>query len=203
MKSPVSSHVVWHAEGVSRHQREELLGQRGACLWFTGLSGSGKSTLANALCSKLHALGRHTVLLDGDNIRHGLCGDLGFSDKDRMENIRRISEVAKLFVESGSLVLTAFISPFQGDRELARQRVGAGDFLEIFVDCPLAVCMERDPKGLYAKAQKGEIKNFTGIDSPYEVPKNPEVHLRNAQRPVAEMVDEMLQALRDRRILRE
>ena len=202
MTISASSNVVWHVESVTRCQREELLGQKGACLWFTGLSGSGKSTVANALCSKLHSLGRHTVVLDGDNIRHGLCGDLGFSDEDRIENIRRISEVAKLFAESGSLVLTAFISPFQRDREQARQRLAGGDFLEIFVDCPLEICMQRDPKGLYAKAKKGEIKNFTGIDAPYESPLHPEIHLQNAHRPIPEMVDEILFELRNRKILK-
>jgi len=174
-----SSDIVWHPEVVSRKDRERRLGQKGTCLWFTGLSGSGKSTLANQVCHNLHQLGHHTVLLDGDNIRHGLNGDLGFDETSRVENIRRISEVAKLFVESGTLVLTAFISPFRNDRQQARSKMAEGDFVEIFVDTPLDLCEKRDPKGLYAKARKGEIKNFTGIDSPYEVPLRPELVLGN------------------------
>jgi adenylylsulfate kinase len=174
-----SSDVVWHSETVSREDRENHLGQRGTCLWFTGLSGSGKSTLANQVCYELHKLGRHTVLLDGDNIRHGLNGDLGFNETSRIENIRRITEVAKLFVESGTIVLTAFISPFRKDRELARDKMEKGDFIEIFVDSPLELCEKRDPKGLYAKARSGEIKNFTGIDSPYESPSHAELSLKN------------------------
>jgi adenylylsulfate kinase len=200
LSQPSSSDVVWHSESVTRSQRETLLGQKGACLWFTGLSGSGKSTLANALCAQLHQLGRHTVLLDGDNIRHGLCGDLSFSETDRVENIRRISEVAKLFVEAGSIVLTAFISPFIKDRAQARARLGQ-DFFEIFVDVPLDICAQRDPKGLYAKAKKGEIKNFTGIDSPYESPVNPELHLKNTDTNISEMVQRLFAELKNKNIL--
>ncbi len=190
-----SSNVVWHNASVSREQREDLLGQKGACLWFTGLSGSGKSTLANALCAALHEQGRHTILLDGDNVRHGLCGDLSFSVEDREENIRRISEVAKLMSDSGSIVLTAFISPFRSDRDKARQKFAPGSFFEVFVDCPLEVCAQRDPKGLYAKAKAGEINNFTGIDSPYEAPQSAEFHLANADRPIEDLVKEMLLGL--------
>lgn len=196
-----SENVVWHTASVSRQQREELLQQKGACLWFTGLSGSGKSTVANALSHELQKAGRHHVVLDGDNVRHGLCQDLGFSDEDRVENIRRISEVAKLFAENGTIVLTAFISPFQNDREQARQKFTAGDFLEVFVDCPIEVCEKRDPKGLYAKARRGEIKNFTGIDSPYEAPQNPEIHLKNADRDLETLTKELMSELRDKGII--
>lgn len=193
-----SSDVVWHELSVGRSDREELLSQKGSCLWFTGLSGSGKSTIANALCAELHKLGRHTVLLDGDNVRHGLNGDLGFSDEDRVENIRRIAEVAKLFVESGSIVLTAFISPFRADRQQARDRMEEGDFLEVFVDCPIEVCAKRDPKGLYAKAKRGEITNFTGIDSPYEAPEQADIHIANADRPLSQIVPELVETLNKR-----
>lgn len=173
----MTSNVVWHQHEVNKQTRAESLGQAPRVLWLTGLSGSGKSTLANLLEKKLFAQGKHTYLLDGDNIRHGLCGDLGFSDKDRVENIRRISEVAKLFVDAGNIVLTAFISPFQADRDYCRKLLDDKEFVEIFVDTPLAVCEKRDPKGLYKKARSGEIKDFTGIDSTYEAPTSPEIHL--------------------------
>jgi adenylylsulfate kinase len=184
--SPISNHstvvsdnVVWHDHHVSKAERAALKAQKPCVLWFTGLSGSGKSTIANAVETQLLALKKHTYLLDGDNIRHGLNSGLGFSNEDRIENIRRIGEVAKLFVDSGSIVLTAFISPFQEDRDRVRALVEAGEFIEVFVDTPLDVCEQRDPKGLYKKARAGEIPNFTGIDSPYEAPSDPEVHIRN------------------------
>ncbi len=173
----MTSNVVWHQHEVNKRTRAKSLGQSPRVLWLTGLSGSGKSTLANLLEKKLFEQGKHTYLLDGDNIRHGLCGDLGFSDKDRVENIRRISEVAKLFVDAGNIVLTAFISPFQADRDYCRKLLEDGEFVEVFVDTPLDVCEQRDPKGLYKKARSGEIKDFTGIDSTYEAPKSPEIHL--------------------------
>lgn len=184
---PVSSNVVMHPDSVGRKEREALLGQKGACLWFTGLSGSGKSTMAQALCRSLHHDGRYVVVLDGDNIRHGLCGDLGFDDASREENIRRIAEVAKLFVQNGAIVLTAFISPFIADRDKARELMEE-DFIEVFVDCPIEVCRERDPKGLYEKADKGEIKQFTGIDSPYEAPPNPEIQIKTDQASLEESI---------------
>lgn len=193
-----SSDVVWHAETVSREDREKQLKQRGTCLWFTGLSGSGKSTIANQVCSELHQLGRHTILLDGDNIRHGLNGDLGFDEKSRVENIRRISEVAKLFVESGAIVITAFISPFRADRAQAREKMNDGDFAEVFVDCPIEICEKRDPKGLYAKARSGEIKNFTGIDSPYESPEKAELTLKNQGAELGELAKEVLLFLKEK-----
>ncbi|MEZ9006723.1 adenylyl-sulfate kinase [Vibrio sp. 10N.247.311.59] len=176
----VSTDIVWHNSTVTHEDRVALKGQKPVILWFTGLSGSGKSTVANAVESKLLQMGKHSYLLDGDNVRHGLNKDLGFSDTDRVENIRRIGEVAKLFVDAGNIVLTAFISPFVSDRQQVRELVSEGEFLEVFVDTPLEVCEARDPKGLYKKARAGEIKHFTGIDSEYQAPVNPEIHLRTA-----------------------
>jgi len=172
---PVSSNVVWHNATVTRARREAQNGHRGAIIWFTGLSGSGKSTLAHAVEESLHQRGCRTFVMDGDNVRHGLCGDLGFSDKDRQENIRRIGEVAKLFMETGVIVLTAFISPYRADRERVRGMVEQGDFIEIYCDTPIEICETRDIKGLYKKARAGEIAEFTGISSPYQVPENPEI----------------------------
>lgn len=172
----MAENLHWHEHTVSREAKEKLFKQSGKVLWFTGLSGSGKSTLANATEHTLHQLGYKTMVLDGDNIRMGLCKDLGFSDEARKENIRRIAEVAKLFAESGTIVLTAFISPFRSDRDAAREIIGE-DFIEIFVDTPLDVCEQRDPKGLYKKARAGQIKGFTGIDSPYEAPLKPEIKI--------------------------
>ena len=188
----MSTNIVWHKHEVNKQTRAERLGQQPRVLWLTGLSGSGKSTLANLLEKKLHEQGRHTYLLDGDNVRHGLCGDLGFSDKDRVENIRRISEVARLFVDSGSIVLTAFISPFQADRDFCRNLLQSGEFVEVYVDTPLEVCEQRDPKGLYKKARNGEIKHFTGIDSTYEAPAEPEVRLVYDEQETAEQSAERL-----------
>ncbi|WP_438273281.1 adenylyl-sulfate kinase [Thiomicrolovo sulfuroxydans] len=177
------------------NERAALKEQKPCVLWFTGLSGSGKSTIANAVEAKLLEMGKHTYLLDGDNIRHGLNKGLGFSDEDRVENIRRIGEVVKLFVDAGEIVLTAFISPFRSDREQVRSLVGAGEFIEVFIDTPLAVCETRDPKGLYKKARAGEIPNFTGIDSPYEAPQTPEVHIRNDNIPVEEAAMQVIDYL--------
>ncbi len=200
-KSAKSSNVVWHQTTVERTMREQLNGHKGAILWFTGLSGSGKSTLANAVEGKLHELGVRTYVLDGDNIRHGLCGDLGFSDADRVENIRRIGEVAKLFLEAGTVALTAFISPFQADRDRVRGLVPAGDFFEIYCQCDLAVCEERDVKGLYKKARSGEIPEFTGISSPYEAPEKPAVVVDTAKNTLSESVDIVLVALRKQGVI--
>ena len=169
----VSDNVVWHHATVTRQRRERLNGHRGGVIWFTGLSGSGKSTLGHAVEEELHRQGCRTIVLDGDNMRHGLCGDLGFSEADRHENIRRIGEVAKLFVEAGVVVLTAFISPFSADREKARRIVGESDFLEVYCRCPVEVCESRDVKGLYAKARAGIVTQFTGVSAPYEAPAIP------------------------------
>jgi len=172
---PISTNTVWHHATVTRARRETQNGHRGSIIWFTGLSGSGKSTLAHSVEEALYQLGCHTFVLDGDNVRHGLCGDLGFSSTDRIENIRRIGEVAKLFMEAGVIVLTAFISPFREDRERVRGMVEHGDFIEIFCDSSIEVCESRDVKGLYQKARAGQISEFTGISSPYEIPQNPEL----------------------------
>jgi adenylylsulfate kinase len=184
-----NKNIVWHGHHVKKEQRSKLKSQKSCILWFTGLSGSGKSTLANALETKLLELKKHTYLLDGDNIRMGLNKDLSFSDEDRIENIRRIGEVSKLFVDSGVIVLIAFISPFIKDREQVRNLVAKDEFIEVFVDTSLEICESRDPKGLYKKARDGEIKNFTGIDSPYEYPKNPEIHIINDKSDISENID--------------
>ena len=173
-----SSDVVWHEASVSHQQRTELNGHKAVVLWFTGLSGSGKSTVANAVDYMLYQHNIKSYLLDGDNVRHGLNGDLGFSDEERVENIRRIGEVAKLFVDAGLVVSTAFISPFKSDRDLIRSQLVEGQFLEVFIDTPIEICEARDPKGLYKKARAGEIKNFTGIDSTYEVPTSADIHIK-------------------------
>ena len=166
---------------MNKEARAAAKGQKPVVLWFTGLSGSGKSTIANLVEKKLAAEGRHTYLLDGDNVRHGLNRDLGFTDVDRVENIRRVGEAAKLFVDAGLIVLTAFISPFRSERRMARELMGEGEFVEIFVDTPIEICMQRDPKGLYEKAKSGTIKNFTGISSPYEPPEQAELTIHTVQ----------------------
>ncbi len=197
----MATNIVWHQHEINKDTRGESLGQKPRVLWLTGLSGSGKSTLANLLEKKLHEKGKHTYLLDGDNVRHGLCGDLGFSDKDRVENIRRISEVAKLFVDSGMVVLTAFISPFQADRDFCRNLLADGEFIEVYVDTPLEVCEQRDPKGLYKKARSGEIKHFTGIDSTYEAPQSPEVHLHYQDEPAEQTAERLFNLLEEKGLL--
>ena len=169
--------VQWQALDVNRANRSVQKKQKACVLWFTGLSGAGKSTIANLVEKNLFGMGRHTYLLDGDNIRHGLSRDLGFTDADRVENIRRVGEVARLMTDAGLIVLVSFISPFRSERRLARSLLGPGEFFEIFVDTPLEVAEARDPKGLYRKARAGKIRNFTGIDSPYEPPENPEMHI--------------------------
>jgi len=186
---------------VDKGARIQLNGHRPAILWFTGLSGSGKSTIANIVERELHALGAHTYMLDGDNVRHGLNRDLGFTDADRVENIRRVGEVAKLFVDAGAIVLCSFISPFRAERQMVRELVGAEEFVEIYVDTPLEECMRRDPKGLYARAKEGKIKNFTGIDSPYEVPENAEIVVDTRAGNADSAAQSILQSLTDRRII--
>ncbi len=183
--SPVTSpDVVWHHATVTRIRREQLNGHKSVLLWFTGLSGAGKSTLAHAVEETLYKMGCSTFVLDGDNVRHGLCGDLGFSEIDRKENIRRVGEAAKLFLEAGVIVLTAFISPFREDRERVRKLIGDTDFIEIYCQCPIEICEERDVKGLYKKARQGLINNFTGISSPYEIPEHPELVIDTTEKPI-------------------
>jgi len=196
-----SSNVVWHRQSIAKQERARQKAQQSAVLWFTGLSGAGKSTVANALEKALFRRGHHSYLLDGDNVRHGLNRDLGFSDEDRVENIRRIGEVARLMADAGLVVLSAFISPFRADRALVRELMEDGEFVEIHVDAPLAVCEARDPKGLYAKARAGVIRNFTGIDSPYEPPESPEIVVDTSTLSVDECVDELLAYLKRRGIL--
>ena len=187
-----STNIAWHHTSVDRDARAQQRGHRSAILWFTGLSGAGKSTLANAVNSALFEQGLSCYVLDGDNVRHGLCADLGFSDADREENISRIGEVAKLFLDAGVVVLTAFVSPFRADRRRARALVEAGDFIEIHCAADLTVCEQRDTKGLYAKARAGEIKDFTGISSPYEMPEHPELRVDTGSQSLEESVQQVL-----------
>lgn len=202
-KKPTSTNVVWHHATVTRDRRQDQNGHKSAILWFTGLSGAGKSSLAHAVEERLHQMSCRTFVLDGDNVRHGLCGDLGFSVDDRVENIRRVGEVAKLFLEAGVITLTAFISPFRSERELARKLVPHGEFLEIYCHCPLEVCEQRDVKGLYKRARAGDIKDFTGISSPYEEPNKPELVVETGARPIDECVDMVIGLLIERGILSE
>ncbi|MCD9558153.1 adenylyl-sulfate kinase [Photobacterium carnosum] len=200
-KSHADNNIVWHSYSVTKEQRGQQKQQQPCVLWFTGLSGAGKSTVAGALEYKLLALGYHTYLLDGDNVRHGLCKDLGFSDQDRRENIRRIGEVATLMADSGLIVLSAFISPHREERQLVRDLLPQGEFIEVFVDTPLAECEKRDPKGLYKKARAGEIKQFTGIDAEYQPPLQPEIRLAADSHNINELVEQCINALRSRRII--
>jgi bifunctional enzyme CysN/CysC len=186
-----ASNVHWQALDVNKQARSLQKHQKPTVLWFTGLSGSGKSTIANLVEKRLHSLGMHTYILDGDNVRHGLNRDLGFTDEDRVENIRRVAEVAKLMADAGLIVLVSFISPFKSERQTARELMPKGEFVEVFVDTPLEECAARDPKGLYAKARRGELRNFTGIDSPYEAPETPEIHLQTTGRDTAELAKEV------------
>lgn len=189
--------VYWQLGTVSREDREARRGHRGCVLWFTGLSASGKSTLAQCVEERLFEEGYFTYVLDGDNMRHGLSGDLGFSPDDRTENIRRVGEVAKLFAEAGAIVATAFISPYRKDRDRVRNLMTRdGDFLEVFVSCPLEVCEQRDPKGLYVRARAGEIRDFTGIDAPYEPPEAPELVVETQEREISDCVEQILDYLR-------
>lgn len=197
----MSSNLVWHHHPVDQAVRAEQKKQRPVVIWFTGLSASGKSTLAGALEQILTHQGYHTYLLDGDNVRHGLNVDLGFSAADREENIRRVGEVAKLMADAGLIALSAFISPFAADRDLARSIMPAGQFIEVYVDASLDECRRRDPKGLYAKADRGEIKDFTGIDSPYEVPASPDVHIDSDNHSVAEAINQILAYLDEQGVL--
>lgn len=193
--------VIWHQHVVTKSERAELKKQQPVVLWFTGLSGAGKSTVAGALETELATRGYHTYLLDGDNVRHGLCRDLGFSEQDRRENIRRVGELAKLMADAGLIVLSAFISPHREERALVRELLPDGEFMEVFVDASLAVCESRDPKGLYKKARAGEIPNFTGIDSEYEAPLNPEIHLKAGDYAVAELVEQCFAILKAKQVI--
>lgn len=197
-----STNTVWHHATITRSDREALHKHKSTILWFTGLSGSGKSTLAHAVEDYLHKAGISTFVLDGDNIRHGLCSDLGFNDRDRVENIRRIGELAKLMTEAGVITLTAFISPFKSDRDAARKLVPHGDFLEIYCQCPIETCEQRDVKGLYKKARAGEIPFFTGIGSPYEAPEHPELVVNTHELTLDESVQSVLNLLLQRGIIK-
>lgn len=190
-----TENTVWHEQNISKEQRANLKSQKPCLLWYTGLSGSGKSTVANAVDALLFQLGAHSYLLDGDNVRHGLNGDLGFSDEARVENIRRISEVSKLFLDAGLIVSTAFISPFLQDRASARAKLSPGEFIEVYIDTPISICEQRDPKGLYKKARAGEIKDFTGIDSSYDIPNNPEIHIKTAEQSIKACAQEIVNYL--------
>jgi adenylylsulfate kinase len=191
----MANNIVWQNHAVSKELRANMKSQMPCVLWFTGLSGSGKSTIAGLVEQRLTFLGSHTYLLDGDNVRHGLCHDLGFSPADRMENIRRVGEVSKLMADAGLIVLTAFISPFRSDREYARQLLPPGEFIEVYVDTSLIECELRDPKGLYKKARAGEILDFTGIHSPYEEPLNPTIHLRTSRHTAIECAEQVIEFL--------
>ena len=199
----MSTDIVWHDHKVSRAERAQIKNQRPCLLWFTGLSGSGKSTIANALDVALHQRGYHTFLLDGDNVRHGLNKDLGFSDEDRVENIRRIGETSKLFTDAGLIVLSAFISPFATDRRMVRNLFPSGEFIEVFMNTPIETCEERDPKGLYQKAREGKIKHFTGIDSPYDAPARPEMSLDTSTLSVDDCVQTLIEYLLSRKMILE
>jgi len=202
MTEPTKSpNVVWHEYKITREDRERLLNQKGCVLWFTGLPSSGKSTLANEVAHLLHQRGQLTYVLDGDNIRHGLNKDLGFSPEDREENIRRIGEVAKLFADAGVIALTAFVSPYRKDRNRARSLLEDGRFIEVYVNCPVQVCESRDPKGLYKKAKAGEIPQFTGISAPYEPPENPEIEVRTDEMSVSEAAQVVIRYLENQGIV--
>jgi adenylylsulfate kinase len=196
MAEQKATNVTWHDHRVSSADRKKLMGHKGAVLWFTGLSGCGKSTIANTVDHKLHEMGKHTYLLDGDNIRMGLNKNLGFSAEDRAENIRRIGEVAKLFADAGVITLTAFISPYKTDRDAVRALMANGEFVEIYVNASLETCEGRDPKGLYKKARAGEIKGFTGIDDPYDVPEKPELMLDSDSKGIDDLADEVIAYLK-------
>lgn len=198
-----SENTVWHHATVNRERRERLNGHKSVVLWFTGLSGAGKSTVAHALEERLHGMGCSTYVFDGDNVRHGLCADLGFSRDDRTENIRRIGEMVKLFCDAGVIALTAFISPFREDRRRVRDLLGDGDFVEVYCRCPIEVCEARDVKQLYRRARAGEIKEFTGISSPYEEPEDPEVVIDTGSAELEDCVQKIVDYLTERGILRE
>jgi len=192
----MSTNTKWHKHTITKEDRAKIKNQKSFVIWFTGLSGSGKSTIANELEYKLWKLNKHTFLLDGDNIRQGLNSDLGFSNKDRKENIRRVAQLAKLFTDSGLITIVAFISPFKNDREMAKALFKSNEFIEVFIDAPLETCINRDTKGLYKKALKGEIKNFTGVSSPYEKPTNPDIHIKTNITNIEEATNQIINFLK-------
>jgi adenylylsulfate kinase len=201
MSAPKADNLTWHVGEVDKAARTAAHGHKGAVLWFTGLSGSGKSTIGHRVERMLIERGAFAYVLDGDNVRHGLNSDLGFAPEDRVENIRRIGEVARLFADAGALVVSAFISPYRRDRDRIRSLMPEGEFVEVFVDTPLEICEARDPKGLYKKARAGEIRNFTGLDAPYEAPEHPEVHLETADLSVDEAAEQVIRYLESENIL--
>lgn len=201
MAQQIATNVHWHDHSVTKAERCQLSGHKGAVLWFTGLSASGKSTVANTVDHKLHSMGKRSFVLDGDNIRMGLNKNLGFSAEDRAENIRRIGEVAKLFTSAGVVAITAFISPYRKDRDAVRALLEPGEFIEIFMNTPIELCEQRDPKGLYKKARAGQIKGFTGIDDPYEAPEKPELVLDGGKKNIDECADEVIAFLQSRGVL--
>jgi adenylylsulfate kinase len=202
MSNVVASNIVWHEASITKEDRHRLNQHQGGVLWLTGLSGSGKSTLANAVEKRVYDMGIRSYVLDGDNIRHGLNKDLGFSTHDRKENIRRIGEVSKLFVDAGILVITAFISPYQKDRQLVREMVETKDFNEVYVKCALNECEKRDPKGLYQKARQGEIAQFTGISSPYEEPEQPDLLIETDKHTIEDSVNQIIRYLKRKEIIK-
>jgi len=199
--SDKTENVVWHHATVTRERRQQMNGHQSFVLWFTGLSGSGKSTLAHAVEERLHQMQCRTFVFDGDNVRHGLCSDLGFGEEDRKENIRRIGEMTRLFVEAGVVAMTAFISPFREERQRVRSLFAPGEFIEVYCDCSLEVCEERDVKGLYAKARAGEIPNYTGISSPYEAPESPEIRVRTDQENIEQSIEHVFRYLREKKLI--
>lgn len=199
--SDKTENVVWHHATVTRERRQQMNGHQSFVLWFTGLSGSGKSTLAHAVEERLHQMQCRTFVFDGDNVRHGLCSDLGFGEEDRKENIRRIGEMTRLFVEAGVVAMTAFISPFREERQRVRSLFAPGEFIEVYCDCSLEVCEERDVKGLYAKARAGEIPNYTGISSPYEAPESPEIRVRTDQENLEQSIEHVFRYLREKKLI--
>ncbi len=196
-----TDNLIWHKATVTRERRQKANGHKSFVLWFTGLSGSGKSTLAHAVEEHLYQMQCRTYVFDGDNVRHGLCSDLGFSEEDRKENIRRIGEMTRLFVEAGVIAMTAFISPFREERRRVRSLFQPGEFIEVYCDCSLETCEERDVKGLYAKARAGIIPNYTGISSPYETPESPEIRVHTDQEPLEESIDRVLGYLQERKLI--
>ena len=201
IKTENDNNIKWFNGFVSLEDREILHGHKGTAVWFTGLSASGKSTIAHHLEKQLHEMGHSTYVFDGDNVRHGICDDLGFSEKDRSENIRRIGEMTRLFIEAGIIAITAFISPYKKDREMVRKLTGNDRFIEVYVKCPIEVCGTRDPKGIYQKAKRGDIQNFTGVSAPYEPPENPDLTIESNKEDINSSVKKVIQLLKKTKII--